>query len=189
MQWHWWHDWRVFLFAFKLLAVINTDNEWPESGHAIPNAACCEHILPLAWPSGGWILLSQMRLQTWQVILLRDLKKKTIVLRNNHSFFVFPLYSFFNTHPDLFVFDVFQEFAAESPGGSPVINSDNESSFHYHCHVLVFLKRKNKKSIILENQPLIPRKLSLNLKINLAWLTSNHEPSHSCHLKGQKLSI
>lgn len=75
--------------------------------------------------------------------------------------------SFFNLHPDLFVFDVFQEFAAESQGGSPVINSDNESSFHYHCHVLVFLKRKNKKSIILENQPLIPRKLSLNLKINL----------------------
>lgn len=95
------------------------------------------------------------------------LKKKTIVLRNNHSFLVFPLHSFFNLHPDLFVFDVFQEFAAESQGGSPVINSDNESSFHYHCHVLVFLKRKNKKSIILENQPLIPRKLSLNLKINL----------------------
>lgn len=104
-----------------------------------------------------------MRLQTSQVILLRDLKK-IIVLRNHHSFFVFPLYSFFNPHPDLFVFDVFQEFAAKSP----VINSDNESSFHYHCHVLVFLKRKNKKSIILENQPLIPRKLSLNLKINLA---------------------
>lgn len=93
--------------------------------------------------------------------------KKTIVLRNNHSFLGFPLHSFFNLHPDLFVFDVFQEFAAESQGGSPVINSDNESSFHYHCHVLVFLKRKNKKSIILENQPLIPRKLSLNLKINL----------------------
>lgn len=43
--------------------------------------------------------------------------KKTIVLRNNHSFLVFPLHSFFNLHPDLFVFDVFQEFAAESQGG------------------------------------------------------------------------
>lgn len=188
MQWHRWHDWRVFLFAFKLLAVINTGNEWPESGHAIPKAACCEHILPLAWPSGGWILLSQMRLQTWQVILLRDLKNNSSAKQP----FLFSFSTSFIFQPASwpFCFWCFPGVCGrESGGGSPVINSDNESSFHYHGHVLVFLKRKNKKSIILENQPLIPRKLSLNLKINLAWLTSNHEPSHSCHLKGQKLSI